>query len=137
MAHLNKYSEFNSSLISRAGLEEVLSYQSYFNETNEFGGWSEVEGPTIPTCLLSERASDFVKACYGNNLVQPFDWGSWAEENRQLAHKGIGIQELNLEGIVKLLTCWIRADRFNSGWLLGVMRSGKIGQILNRLSEVT
>jgi len=86
--------------------------------------------------MLSDKASDFVTACYEENFVQPFDWTNWSNEHKPELNLEGFIEEADLLTIVKLLTSHIRGDRFCEGHLLSVMGDGTILKILNRLKEI-
>lgn len=91
----------------------------------------------MPYASLSDRVMEFVEACYQANLVQSFDWSAWAKKNADLAHEGKGIESADLDGIIRLVTAHIRADRFVEGHLLEILKSGLMRRIVERLQEIS
>ncbi len=67
--------------------------------------------------------------------MQPFDWPAWADAHRGDLRSDEFIQNAGLETIVKLITIYIRSDRFNDGHLLSVLRDGTVLKILKRLED--
>lgn len=127
---------YNINLITDEDIRTLLAYIPYFESENNFGEYAKFENGSVGNSILSEKASDFMRACYDHHFVQPFDWSKWAEKNYTLSHEGKDIDTLNLEGIGKLLTTHCRTDRFCDGHLLNVMENGQILRILTRLKQI-
>ena len=119
-----------------------MKYLPYFEEPNQHFGKS----PSVKTkdgvasiipAVLARQTSQFVQACYDNGFVQGFDWPKWQKRAAQLLRDEEALfRTADLDMLVKLLTTHVRKDRFVDGHLLSVMKSGHIGRILRRLSEL-
>lgn len=134
--------QVSTKLVTKDGIAKVLAFLPYLRDINQnygevLGGEKHGEIVSMPYDSLSDRAMEFVEACYQANLVQSFDWSTWAEKNAALAHEGKGLESADLDCIVRLVTAHLRADRFVEGHLLEVMRSGLMRRILERLQEIS
>jgi hypothetical protein len=127
--------------INPARVRKVLSFIPKFeNPDIDFGtGPDLVKKDDVlhwKPAVFSETVSQFIQACYDANLVQPFDWTSWADEHKgELSSDGF-IQKAGLETIIKLITGHIRTERFVEGHLLSVLKDGTMLKILKRLKQV-
>lgn len=131
--------DFNPNLLSEEGIEAISAYRSFFETNNEFGIWEQGRNSrpwTLPICNLRREANEFITKCYDHNFVQIFDWGKWSSENEELVNFGAGIEDLEIEGIIRVITAWCRGDRFCSGTLLGVMNDGLMLRLLMRLEKI-
>ena len=140
MTQAREIPDLNVNVITKEDIKAVLTCIPYFQSGEAFGEWEYPVNRSpglVPYPMLSEQASSFLEACYAHNFVQAFNWGEWVEENRELAENGFGIEELDLEGVVKLLTSLIRGDRFCGGLLLAAMEDSRIFRILNQLDKIS
>ncbi|MEK5331898.1 DUF6508 domain-containing protein [Lysinibacillus sp. FSL W8-0992] len=69
-----------------------------------------------------------------------FDWKSWLNENEIYKNIANDIEEhvmkADLDTLRKLMTSYIRGDRFNEGLFEGVIINGHVTKILTRLREL-
>ncbi len=129
--------EYDVSLITREGIDALLHFLPYFNDDRaRFGTEVSITDGCIAPSILTPKSMEFYEACYEHNFVQDFDWGEWSQSRQGMVSCGEGIEDLDLAGIGRLLTAHIRGDRFCDGHLLGVMRSGQMAHILERLMEL-
>jgi hypothetical protein len=130
------------SLITQQGIERVLAFLPALSEPNaEHGTGPAVESTdentfTIIPASLSERASEFVDACYEEKFVQSFDWMEWSDRHQAHLTSDAFIGKADLATIAKLLTTHIRSDRFFDGHLLSVLKDGTVLRILERLDQI-
>lgn len=106
----------------------------------EFGHWNP---PTAGWCLpdyeFSETASSFVHTAYDLDWVlRDFDWGAWqdTDEARRFCDDPRAVAEASAEQLAKLLTLYIRGDRFCDGALAGAFESGLLSAIVNRAAAL-
>jgi hypothetical protein len=66
--------------------------------------------------------------------IEPFDWPAWAQsaEGRALLGHPDAIASASAEGLRKLLTVYLRSERFGDGTLENVFRSGMLTAIVRR-----
>lgn len=76
---------------------------------------------------------DFEKVVYDLKLVIDFDWGSW-DEGREIASTG-DYENLDTVTLLKLLTAFIRNNRFRDGALASRFEDKSIENILKELKE--
>ena len=75
----------------------------------------------------------FVQAAYDSGWVlDDFDWMSW-EAGRRFGNDPMAIANATIEDIERLLTAYIRADRFCEGYLASVYESGHLIAVVRRL----
>ena len=106
----------------------------------QFGEWFQPtpSGPgvgSMPYFLLSEAAREFVHAAYDLGWVRPdIDWGAWqgTPECERLRDNAAALVDATAEQLARLLTLYIRGDRFCEGALAEAYESGLLVRILRR-----
>ncbi len=77
------------------------------------------------------------EALYRERFIVPFDWGGWADEARRYTEGGeAALATADRATLRKLLTTYVRADRFAAGTLAAQFQSGQIAAILRRLRQI-
>jgi len=79
---------------------------------------------------------EFIKVCYENGFVQPFDWSAWAGEARRYMDDRELVASARLLTCIKLITTHIRYERFCDGHLDSIFESGHLTAILRRLQQL-
>jgi hypothetical protein len=104
-----------------------------------FGAWVPMrelaDGSfTMPYYEPSSEAEAFLADARA--LVHPFDWPAWAsspEGQRLLGHPE-AVASASAEDLGKLLTTYVRSERFGEGTLAGAYESGMLTAIARRAS---
>lgn len=116
--------------------KELLNYLEYFQDSNstfyiESNGYQ----------LESQEVSRFREAINDTGFLLVFDWGQWLDDNK--IYKDIDnssihdrIMSADLVTLRKLMTSYIRGDRFNEGLFIAVILKGHVTKILLRLQEL-
>ncbi len=76
---------------------------------------------------------DFEKIMYRLGLVIPFNWSKW-DEGREIVKKG-NYRNLDSITLLKILTAFIRNNRFCDGALVGRFEDRSIEKILKELKK--
>jgi hypothetical protein len=119
--------------------QTLLSYIEYFTEpSNNFFKWSEFKKDedgviALPYCSYSERVLEFQKAVYDTGFVFK---GNYAQGVTEKENPLEFIENCDLETLRKLLTFFIRRERFCEGMLASAIKNGFILKILERLKEL-
>ncbi|WP_219884730.1 O-acetyl-ADP-ribose deacetylase [Merismopedia glauca] len=71
-----------------------------------------------------------------NFILTDFDWMSWQETANIFSNNLESIKTADLSILKKLLTTYIRGDRFSSGYLASMLDGGQIIAILQRLEMI-
>ena len=104
-----------------------------------FGEWSSDSWPGVPPDYrMSDAAASFVKAAYDLGWVlTDFDWGEWQHtlEAARLRDNADAISSANADQLAKLLTMFIRGDRFSEGALASAFHAGVLTGIIRRAAE--
>lgn len=88
----------------------------------------------------SQEVIAFRKALDECGFLIVFDWKAWISEHE--IYKDIEqnieeqIKKADVDTLRKLMTCYIRGDRFNEGLFAAVVQNGNVAKILHRLSEL-
>ncbi len=90
----------------------------------------------MPEVEYSDEVWEFVSAAEKNNWIIRFDWRSWTWEAAPYLDSQEVLKTADVEVLRKLLTAHIRNERFCTGHLLSVLKSGHIAAILKRLREI-
>ncbi|MEA3496235.1 MAG: DUF6508 domain-containing protein [Bacteroidota bacterium] len=87
----------------------------------------------ITPIIESKIVLDFEKIMYKLKLVIPFNWTEW-DEGREIVNKG-NYTNLDTITLLKILTAFIRNNRFCDGALAGRFKDRSIEIILNEIKK--
>lgn len=120
-----------NSQITSTEIEKLLNYSEYFQNVESQNNNHN----------MNEMISELYNELSNTGFLLVFDWIGWLKENEVFRNLDNDIEELikkaDLETLRKLMTAYIRGDRFNEGLFLKAVSSGKVGIILRRLKEIT
>lgn len=120
--------------VSEDNIRAVTAFLPVFEQPGfEPGKWV-VQAGAFPYFEYSSEVLQFLKALGQNNFIQPFNWTAW-EEGKRLAEEPALLAQASLATIRKLLTLYVRADRFTEGYLAEVFESGQMVRILERVRD--
>ncbi len=108
-----------------------------------FGHWAEAatdeDGVTqMAWYEYSDAAQAFIDETYALGWVVDFDWMTWAASpkgQRLLTGRDL-VDRGSAADLAKLLTVFIRGDRFSEGELAGAYESGWLGAIVRRAAAL-
>jgi hypothetical protein len=88
----------------------------------------------LPYFQLGDGASAFVQAAYDLGWVKMFNWSDWMEtpEGKELVGNPRRVAAATPAQLAKLLTVYIRGDRFNEGLLDHAYKIGMLTAIVLR-----
>ena len=102
-----------------------------------FGDWAPTETDadgvmTMPWYALSPEAEAFLADLGG--WITPFDWRTWAStpEGQALLGHPDAVASASAEDLQKLLTLYVRSERFGEGTLENAFTSGMLTAIMRR-----
>ncbi|WP_160032187.1 DUF6508 domain-containing protein [Paenibacillus sp. An7] len=116
-------------------IKRLTNYLEFFQNDRsvfftESKGW-RIESPEV---------SQFRKELYDTKFLLVFDWVQWITENDEFKSVNNNVQDkirnADLETLRKLMTSYIRGDRFNEGLFIDVILKGHVTDILLRLQEL-
>lgn len=121
--------------LASADVDRLLQYLEYFEDSGSVF-YEEING----YMRESQEIGSFRKALDDIGFLMVFNWSDWLMENeiyRNLDHElDNSIMNADLETLRKLMTSYIRGDRFNEGLFISVCMKGHAAQILLRLREL-
>lgn len=123
-------------VITDEEIKELLHYLDYFQDSkSKF--FTEKNGYR----LESQEVTRFREVINDTGFLMVFDWGQWLDDNKIYKDiNNMGIHErimiADLETLRKLMTSYIRGDRFNEGLFIAVILKGHVTKILLRLQEL-
>ncbi|WP_098747614.1 DUF6508 domain-containing protein [Paenibacillus sp. EZ-K15] len=116
-------------------VDRLLQYLEYFQDPGSVF-YYEVNG----YMRESQEIGSFRKALDDVGFLMVFNWSDWLMENeiyRNLDNNmDSSIMNADLETLRKLMTSYIRGDRFNEGLFISVCMKGHAAHILLRLREL-
>jgi hypothetical protein len=126
-----------ASELSLSQLDAILAYLPIFERPGySFGEW-QVQRGIFPFWAQSPEVLAFIEALHREQFISPFDWVSWAAEAQRLTQGGAeALATADLTTLRKLVTSYVRADRFSEGTLASLFESGQIVAILRRLRQI-
>lgn len=124
-----------NEIITEQEINKLLSYLEFFQDSSSIF-FTEVNG----YYLESEEVRSFREALNETGFLLVFDWATWLHDNevyKDINHDIQGqIRNADLETLRKLMTSYIRGDRFNEGLFISTIVNGHITNILLRLKEL-
>ncbi|MWV43333.1 hypothetical protein GRF59_06775 [Paenibacillus sp. HJL G12] len=116
-------------------IKRLLQYLEFFEGPADTF-YQEVNGWRCET----DQVLAFRKALGDTGFLMVFDWGAWIREHEVFREldRDIGeyIKNADLETLRKLVTSYLRGDRFNEGLFLTIVINGNMKQILWRLRQL-
>lgn len=123
--------------ITKDGINKLIDYLEFF-QNKESVFYTEKKGYWVE----SSEVSEFRNELSDSNFLMVFDWVQWLSENN--VFKDINnnlnsseIMKADLETLRKLMTSYIRGDRFNEGLFIHVILKGHVTRIILRLRELS
>ena len=90
--------------------------------------------------ITSDEVRRFREALNETGFLLVFDWTSWLHEHEVYKDIDHNIQDqirnADIKTLRKLMTSYIRGDRFNEGLFISAIANGHITNILLRLKEL-
>jgi len=125
---------YNSEL-TITEMSRLLRYLDYFRDANlQFT--QDANGYPIESEVLLK----FRQELTDTGFLLTFNWSGWLAENEVYRNLDHDIDEYlrnaDIVTLRKLMTCYIRGDRFNEGLFIHVVLKGHITKILLRLEEI-
>ncbi|WP_195575538.1 DUF6508 domain-containing protein [Paenibacillus sp. 1001270B_150601_E10] len=121
--------------LTTAELNRLSSFLEYFQDPNQ--EFYRIENGYVNE---SKEVGEFRNALNDTGFLLLFDWHAWLSENdeyRDLEHDiQDKIMSADLETLRKLMTSYIRGDRFNEGLFARVCETGNVGAILRRVKDL-
>ncbi|NTU82667.1 MAG: hypothetical protein HGA45_25400 [Chloroflexales bacterium] len=120
-----------------AQLDALLAFLPLFERPGySFGEW-QIQRGVFPFWAESPEVAAFIQAIHREQFIAPFDWVSWAEEARRYTEGGDeALATADLDTLRKLITAYVRADRFSEGTLASLFQNGQITAVLRRLKQI-
>lgn len=89
---------------------------------------------------LQEFTAELMKTLSDTGFLMVLNWHEWLNRNKVFKDLNHDIQEeiksADLDTLRKLMTCYVRGDRFNEGLLERMVMDGKLHCILQGLREI-
>jgi len=117
-------------------MDRVLAFLPYFENASSHFYDVETDNLSMDPYVYAPEVDRFVGTLYGEGFIFPFDWSAWKDEAARYVAGPSLLDNADLATLRKLLTLHVRADRFNSGHLAGMIDNGHILVILRRLKAI-
>jgi hypothetical protein len=97
--------------------------------------------PGIPILPMYNIVADvvikFQQEALNLNIIINFDWSAWVEGQKLAYGPPDRIDQIDLLTACKLITVFVRADRFSDGVLANSFESGLMLRVLKRIRQLT
>ena len=117
--------------ITPQDIEKILKL---YAKSKELVGADPLDG------RLQEFTVELMKTLADIGFLMVFNWHEWLNRNEVFKDLNHDIQEeiksADLDTLRKLVTCYVRGDKFNEGLLERIVVDGKLHCILQRLREI-
>lgn len=122
-------------VMTKKEIGQLLNYLDYFQDSGSVF-YIEKNGYRFE----SEEVRNFRKELDDVGFLLVFDWTQWISDHEEFKDTNNPIREkiagADIETLRKLMTSYIRGDRFNEGLFIHVILKGHISNILLRLREL-
>jgi hypothetical protein len=116
-------------------MNKLLHFLEFFKSDRE--KYSVANEVSMDPYRYSEEIEKFIDLLYSESFIMAgFDWPSWQEEAVKYFEDKSLIESADLETICKLLTTFIRKDRFSSGTVAELIDQDVFLHILKRLDQL-
>lgn len=88
-------------------------------------------GPTRRTARTDLDVDELLRHLYELGVIVPFNWPDWYSPDR--FRGGQGLESASVADAVRLITSYVRGDRFSDGALAGGLIDGSIPAAIGRL----
>jgi hypothetical protein len=117
--------------ITPQDIEKILKL---YAKSKEFVGADPLDG------RLQEFTHELLQTLFETGFLMVFNWHEWLNRNEVFQDLNRDIHEeiksADLETLRKLMTSYVRGDRFSEGLLERIVADGKLHCILSRLQEI-
>ncbi len=130
---IDKSSEKNEFKLSECS--KILKYHDYFSDSgNKF---YSIESGSMDPYFYSEKVNAFIKDLYAVKFIYSFDYNEWySGEGKQYFDYPELIAKMELQDLRKIVTAFVRMERFYSGTIAEMIDKGSIIKILDRLKQL-
>jgi len=84
----------------------------------------------MPWADQCDELSELERLLYDAQLVVPFDWSEWADRSGHAG--GMPVRDLTIADAVRLITTFVRSDRFDEGQLAASVEDGRLPFAIRR-----
>ncbi|HEV8293657.1 MAG TPA: DUF6508 domain-containing protein [Tepidisphaeraceae bacterium] len=111
---------------SAESVQKMLAFLPAF----ERGDYRQVHDSYLQSGVYAQQVEDLIATVYSSGFVYPFDWPHWEEVRSMKPEDAARADMLTLR---KLMTAFVRNDRFCGGAMADKCAHGWIEAILRRL----
>ena len=121
--------------ISNNSIDKILMFLPYFKNINKSFYKVDKEDLFYPYSYNRE-VNEFMATLKKEEFAIVFDWVNWQDKAEKYFKDPELINTANIDTLRKLMTTFIRKERFCSGFLKSVIDTGMILRILERLNTI-
>ncbi|MDU5145855.1 MAG: DUF6508 domain-containing protein [Paenibacillus dendritiformis] len=128
--------DLNQMINGKSARARLLSFGEYFRSTDQ----PYVEITSSHSYKYADAVNEFLDVLYeAEFLIAGLDWKTWIIENQlqSVDNHDRFIERADIEDLRKLMTAYVRQERFWEGFLGDVMKRGGVGKVLDRLQALT
>ena len=121
--------------VTKENILKILEFLPYFESEDHV--FFQIDNQNLMDPYVYDgKVLDFIKTLYDENIIYSFDWVKWQPEAIEYYDSLDLLKNADLDTLRKLLTVHIRKERFCSGHLAQVIKTGHLLNILKRLNEI-
>ena len=121
--------------ISNTSIDNILKYLPHFRDNKKSFSKIDKEDLFYPY-VYSRETSEFMSTIIKEEFTIVFDWVKWQEEAEKYFKEAELLKSADIMTLRKLMTMFLRKERFCSGFLNSVIDTGMILRILERLNAI-
>lgn len=116
-------------------IDDLLAYLPWF-ERSDVRHYELRKEISLDPYIYSSDLLAFVRMLSETGFIVEFDWSSWMRGAGKRYVRPEAVAAADLETLRRLLTAFVRSDRFCSGQLASLIDRGLLVAILRRLAEL-
>jgi O-acetyl-ADP-ribose deacetylase (regulator of RNase III) len=125
-----------NSKITTKNIDKVLAFLPLFERKELKLYQVRTDISLLDPYVYACEVDNFIQTLYQEGFVVSFDWMAWSKESKRLVKRPELLDSVDIATIQKLLTTHVRAERFCSGHIAGMIDNGHILTILQRLAVI-
>ena len=120
---------------SNSSIDSILEFLKYFKNNSKPFYKIDKEDIFYPY-IYSRKVNEFIATVKKENFTIIYDWVKWQDEADKYFKEPELIDSASIVILRKLMTMFIRKERFCSGFINSVIDTGMILKILERLNAL-
>jgi len=119
--------------MTKVQIDKLLSFLPGFEDMEREFGDMKISNGHFPYCVYDDDVEKFNQAIYDDDWPVPsYDWS----KDQEMIMDDEAIAKADIMDIRKMLTIFVRKERFCEGIQMQLLRQGRVQAVLKRLATI-